>query len=204
MNLNIKEDGTLSTSNIEEYIYEPDGSKWQHVFHHVNPASIVFTSTDTFSTGVYKDNDRWFNFNICNKINSNWEILLIQQATFNSELQKYRWIQSSNPLTATYADVAAAAITKNTSGYNTSGSGYGGIYNNSDGGKAYLIANNGNNGNWWGAIGSWSRFNGGIPGYSSVVITTGSLDVYIRVDNIPMYANISALNMTQAQSFYEY
>ena len=203
MSLGVNKQGQLQTNSIEEYIYEPDGSKWFHVFHHNNPSINLFSSSDTFSTGVYKSKDIWFNFNICNKITSNWEILLMQYTTPFSDLKKYRWIQTANPLTATYADVAAASITKNSSnGYATAASSYGGIYLKNS--RAYLLANNGNSSNWYGAIGSWTGYQGGIPGYNGATITTGGIDIYVRIDNLNITANVSRLQMANTFEFYEY
>jgi len=60
--------------------FEPDGSTWVHLFHHNNPASVKFASSDTFTTSVYKDADRWFNFEVCNYVNT-WELLSIVKRT---------------------------------------------------------------------------------------------------------------------------
>ena len=60
-------------------------------------------------------------------------------------------------MTAVYADVAVANITKiTTDGYSSSPSSWGGLYAKK--GSAYLTANNGNSGNWWGAVGSYSVY----------------------------------------------
>jgi hypothetical protein len=42
------------------------------------------------------------------------------------------------------------------------------------------IANN-TNGNWYGGIGAAAAFNGGIPGYPNTTVTTGYIDLYVRV-----------------------
>lgn len=57
---------------------------------------------------------------------------------------------------------------------------YGGMYKN--GGNAYLTANNGTNGNWWGATGCWTDYDG-IPAWNGQVVSTGYYDVYVRIDN---------------------
>ena len=78
MALEITNTGQFKNSNLNEYLVEPDGSVWEHVFHHNNPASNLFASTDSFTTGVYKSKDAWFNFQVCNSLSSSWEFLIIQ------------------------------------------------------------------------------------------------------------------------------
>ena len=91
MAYNISKTGQLVVPEIEEYIYEPDGSIWQHVFHHNNPPKNLFSSTDSFATGVYKNSDAWFNFNVCNKLSS-WEIMIMQKQSYDSVIRKCRWV----------------------------------------------------------------------------------------------------------------
>ena len=163
-----------------QVIQEPDGSTWLQVLHHNNPTSNLFSSTDTFSLGVYKNSDMWAQFNIFN-VCSKWEILLKQKDTETSTEMKFRWVQSVNPNIATFDQTKAANVTKNTSaGYTTNT--YGGLYYN-NGSNAYLVGNNGNNGNWYGALGCWKAFQGGIPSFNNTVITTGYTNVYVRIDN---------------------
>jgi len=40
---------------------------------------------------------------------------------------------------------------------------------------------NGSNGNWYGGIGVWAAYGGGIPGYPNTTVTTGYVDLYIRI-----------------------
>lgn len=60
-----------------ELYYEDDGSMWVRLFHHNNPASAQFSSSDTFTTGVWKDKNRWFNMGFCNNVNK-WELMVKQ------------------------------------------------------------------------------------------------------------------------------
>ena len=169
---------TIISPNI---IQEPDGSVWLQVFHHNNPANNLFTSTDTFTIGVYKDENKWFNFNLCN-ICSKWEILVKQKPISTGTEVKYRWIQTANPMICAFADVDAADITKiTTSGYTAMGSAQGGLYKKVS--STYLCQNNAQSGNWWGAVGAWTNHQGGIPGINGIVVTSGYLDIYIRIDN---------------------
>ena len=189
MGLSINKNGIINTSLYTEFIantfdpttyVEPDGSVWIKIMHHNNPASIRFDSNDTFTTQVYKDADRWFNVSLCNYLSGTWELMTKQTATAGGAEQKFRWIQSYNPLTATYAQVAAANITKiTTSGYTSFSTG--GIYPINS--STYLCTNNGSQGNWWGAFGAWNAHQGGIPAWNGVVVTTGYSDLYLRIDN---------------------
>ena len=193
--------GVLSNSNFNEinnlfnllydkqlYI-EPDGSCWIRIFHHANCDTKLFVSSDTFTTSVYKDADRWFNVSLCNKVNK-WELMVKSMPTAGGTETKYRWIQTKNPMTAAYADVAAASVTKVT-GNGYASYGWGGLYH--IGSSTYLSTNNGTNGNWWGAVGAWANHQDGIPGWTTV-ITTGYEDVYLRIDNLDQ-VNLHAKNI---------
>ena len=194
-----KEQDLLSKLKYDKNIYtEPDGSLWVRIFHHNNPSSGLFSSSDTFSTSVYKDENRWFNISFCNQLSS-WELLVKEKATTSSNEVRYRWVQNYNPMTATYAQVSAANIVKNTSGYDTINSSYGGLYKNT-GSQAYIVTNNGTQGNWWGATGSWTIFNSGIPAYNQVTVTTGYYDLYVR---IPSTAGITKTNKIIGRNFIE-
>lgn len=163
------------------FYVEPDGSAWIRVAHHGNPAAAKFASNDPFASTVYKDDNRWFDVSLCNYLSGIWEIMIKQKSTPTATEAKFRWTQKTNPMGGTYEDVApsSANIVRNSDGY-TLVSTYGGMYklNNS----SYLVATNGSKGNWFCAIGCWSAWNNGIPGFNGVAITTGYLDMYIRVD----------------------
>ena len=66
MSVSITKTGQFYNSHINEIHVEPDGSRWEHIFHHNNPAANLFASTDDFANGVYKNENLWFNFQICN------------------------------------------------------------------------------------------------------------------------------------------
>lgn len=174
----------------DQQIYvEPDGSAWIRIYHHNNPAAAVFASSDSFTTSVYKDEDRWFYVSLCNLVDK-WELMVKSKYTTSSTEIKRRWVQTINPMTATFAQVAAANITENTdTGY--SHSTWGGLYH--IGSSTYLCANNGTNGNWWGAVGAWSQHQGGIPGWLGTPTTTGYNDLYLRIDNV-QFSNIMLHN----------
>lgn len=179
----------------DDTIYvEPDGSMWVRIVRQNNPTSNKFASTDSFTTSVYKSANTWFYAAFCNYVDK-WELMvkqIIQNATSET---KYRWVQQYNPMTATYANVARANITYNTStGYATPATTYGGLYNH--GINTKLCANNNSNGNWFGAIGAWGAHAGGIPGWNNTVITTGYEDLYLRIDNVT-FSNLPENTKTQ-------
>lgn len=189
--MSIKENGIWTGKQFSNYSYrtitspvviqEPDGSIWLQIFHHNDPANNLFEQTDTFANGVYKDTEKWFNVNICNEC-SKWELLVKQKSTSTGNESKYRWIQMANPMTCAFADVDAADITTiTTSGYSAMGSNMGGLYKKTS--STYLCQNNANSGNWWGAVGAWAAYNGGIPGWNGTTVTSGYLDIYLRIDN---------------------
>lgn len=159
---------------------EPDGSAWVRIVHHADPGTgNLFDSSDTFGTWVYKDAKRWFHGKMCDYADR-WEFMIEQKANSSAITLKYRWAQSKNPNIAVYADVASASITKNTSTGYTSFS-TGGIYKKNS--SAYYTTNNGSASNWWGAIGAWSDFSNGTPGWAGTKVEPGGyLDLYIRLD----------------------
>lgn len=179
----------------DDTIYvEPDGSMWVRIVRQNNPTSNKFASTDSFTTSVYKSVNTWFYASFCNYVDK-WELMVKQFIRNATSETKYRWVQQYNPMTATYANVARANITYNTSsGYATPASTYGGLYNINTNTK--LCANNNTSGNWFGAIGSWSAHDGGIPGWNNTVVTTGYEDLYLRIDNVT-FVNLPANTKTQ-------
>lgn len=185
--------GVVSSANISalpgkydnHVLIEPDGSCWMRIFHHGDPSSnCLFASTDTFSTGVWRDSKRFFDASFCDLVDK-WEFLIEQKPDSSTAMSRYRWTQTKNPNTAVFADVAASAVTKKgaADGYSSINNSYGGIYKFNS--NTYYCANNGTSGNWFCAIGSWKVWNDGIPGYNGIAVVNGGfLDLYIRIDNV--------------------
>ena len=210
MSTNIKKNGIVETSSFSNFIsnpldtkwyVEPDGSTWIRLAHHNNPTNYLFTNGQSFATTVYIDENRWFNVALCNKVEiSKWELMVKQKGLSTDTEQKYRWIQNYNPILATYDQTVSANVTKiTTSGYTTSS--YGGIYYKNS--STYLASNNANSGNWWGAFGSWTAYEGGIPGFNTVVIKSGYMDLYLRIDNDPKSSCSIFNNTVIARDFIE-
>lgn len=131
---------------------EPDGSEWIHIFHHNNPSSNLFASTNSFYTSVHSNADRWFDVAYCYKLPT-FEFLIKQTLTSGGTEYKYRWVQDINPMVAGYNDVTSDKVTYNNSeGYTVPASNYGGLCIAS--GSTCLRAVNGSASSWWGAIGA--------------------------------------------------
>lgn len=191
--MGIDRQGIVKAHNFDEYMIESDGTVFYHVFHHVSPSTGLFKSTDDFANGVYIDENRWFHCNIFNEL-SEWEFLYIQKQTATSAVQKMRWKQSKNPFLATYGDVAPGKIT------NVSGATAGGLYKMASSILYFCIAN-GTEGNWFGGIGCSNVFQGGIPGYPNNVVTTGSIDLYVKIPHTQ--AQVRKIDTITANNFYE-
>lgn len=158
----------------------------------------LFSSSDSFATGVYKNDEMWFDFTRCKELSS-FEFLYIQQSTKGGAYTRYRWVQSKSPFVATYEDVAPNAVTRiTTTGYTDGG--YGGMYKL--GSNTYFVVANSNKGNWFGAAGSWSHHQGGIPGYPNTVVTTGNVRVFVRID-VPKIKDYKANDALMTNSIVE-
>ena len=170
--------GVAKGKLLLEYLQEPDGSIWEPILYHKNPAGQLFSSSDDFEHGVVKDSTMFFNFNVCKELTS-WEFLFIQRIEAESEYKKYRWRQSKSPFTASYSDVSPSAVTRvTTTGYTDGG--FGGFYNLGSYSK-FIVANN-SNGNSYGRAGAWTAYQGGIPGYPNTVVTSGDIAAFVRID----------------------
>ena len=175
------------TLHYDKDIYiEPDGSKWVHIFHHNAPTENgLFSTTDTFATGVYLDANRWYDIEQFVSHMSIYEFMVKQKRASTSDEEKYRWIQTVSPLTAAYADVSPSSgnITFNTSSEYESSS-YGGMLYGTGANTRMRIAN-ATSSNWYGAMGAVIYSSDNLPGYPKTMISTGYLDLYARIDNLP-------------------
>lgn len=171
----------LDICKYDKTIYtEPDNSQWIRIFHHNNPTNAKFTNTDNWSAGVYKDNNRWFDIYDAVKALNKYEFMLKQKTTSSATEVKYRWIQNVSPLIATYNDVKPSAVTRiTTTGYTNGNNGGIYIFNS----NTHMVIANATNGNWYGAIGSWTAHSGGIPGYPNTTITSGYMDLYVKISD---------------------
>lgn len=197
--MKFNKNGIITSHNLKEYHVEPDGSVWEQCLFHNNPTVNLFSSSDSFSKGVYKSDEVWFDFNRCKEL-TKFEFLYIQQPTKGDTFTKYRWVQSKSPFVATYNDVSPSSVTRvTTSGYTDGGNG--GLYHSGSGNTYFVVADS-YEGNWWGATGCWTAYQGGIPGYPQIVVTTGSIRVFVRVD-VPKTKDYKANDVLMTNSIVE-
>ena len=172
------------SNKFDSNIYiEPDGSRWVRIFHHNNPSSygvFVHHSDAEWNAGVYATEHKWFDLGILDDISGTWELMVKQISTSSTAEQKWRWTQNYNPLTTTsWTTAQPGTVTINTSsGYQPSS--MGGLWKMNSSSRMNIA--NTTSSNWFGAIGSWTVYNNGFPGYPNTTITTGYLDLYVRVD----------------------
>lgn len=179
--------GFPQTSAYDSNIYyEPDGSAWIRVFHHNNPASNKFSSSDTFTTSFKKNDNMWWDMPKFNQITDNiYDIMVKYKTTSNAGEIKHRWVQYTNPMSGTFEDTTYNKVTKSYYyGSTIMNNFYGGFYRDTSN-NAYIVHNDNDRGNWFGAIGCWSSFQNGIPGPNGTIITSGYVDVYMHIPNHP-------------------
>ena len=180
--------GEISEFGIAGYVkydtntyIEPDGSCWVRLFHHNDPSTNgYFGKTDVFTNSLYLSEHKWFNMDACNYANK-WEIMVKQKALSTDNIICYRWIQNTNPMTATYEDISGN-VTKISDGYDTMT--FDGIYLKGNT-STYLCQATNTSTQWYGAVGCMKANTSGIPKFDrGDDITTGYMDVYLRIDNL--------------------
>ena len=179
--------GFPQTSAYDSNIYyEPDGSAWIRVFHHNNPASNKFSSSDTFTTSFKKNDNMWWDMPKFNQITDDiYDIMVKYKTTSNAGEIKHRWVQYTNPMSGTFEDTTYDKVTKSYYyGSTIMDNLYGGFYRDTNN-NAYIVHNNHQRYNWFGAIGCWSSYQNGIPGPNGTIITSGYVDVYMHIPNHP-------------------
>ena len=143
-----------------------DGSVFLQILHHNNPASNLFTVSNCW---LNNDENLYSAIILLKNVFKNlteYEFLACEKIESTSTEAKIRWKQTSNP-----------AISSTLSGYTLiSGSP----------GRTVGLMNKGtygcfhNGGSWWCCCGSYTGYQGGIPGFNGVV-KSGYLDLYIRI-----------------------
>lgn len=127
--------------------------------------------------------------------------MIKQKPLVTDDEVKYRWIQNYNPMTATYEQVTVDNVTKiTTDGYSTHAA-YGGLHKHSA--RTYICTSNASSTDWFGAVGCYTLYQSGVPAYAGTVITTGYMDLYLRVDNIETPNFRINAGGTMATDFYE-
>lgn len=143
-----------------------DGSVFLQILHHNNPASNLFTS---FNCWQNDDSNLYSSLILLKTIFNNldeYEFLVCEKLESSSSESQIRWKQTSNP-----------ALSSTLSGYTLisgSSSQTGGLMNKG----TYGAMHNGNT--WWNCCGSYTKYSGGIPGFTGI-IKSGYLDLYIKI-----------------------
>ena len=169
-----------------------NGATWARVFYHNNvEGSVLFANeAEALST-----NSR-YKFSVLNNLenyrNSSGTFEFMLQYP-NDTTQYNRWIQKDNPAKVT---VANGTGNETASGYKAvhvdwTGNYWGGL-TRSTATSACLINGSVGHGNWFYAIGAYSRYDKGIPSYSATATAT---ELWARIDNLTTEGKTS-LNAT--------
>lgn len=176
--------GTLYDNIDESTIMTlPDGSHWRLLMYHlVNGGKNLFSSTNCMECnefGLFSRLKYIDNYMFDNK----YEFYVIQDGT------TYRWTQTSAPFSTSSVSGFAAV-----SGFNSPGSGICRCTNYT------LLARTSSTNNWWNAIGCYHEYNGGIPGFNSIVCKE-NMALYVRVDDDKAKLSNSSAHATEFIEF---
>ncbi len=160
-----------------------EGAYWLRVLRHSNPASgALFTQSNALRTiesrDLYSRLADITNFHTSSGV---FEFLFRQKPLSTDNLVWGRWTQTSDPTVSTtlsgytYVSGTASGSDANLWGLVRKDSG-----SASSSGKTALAVPG--SGYWYSACGSWTAWNGGIPGFAQSVIKTGFMELYVRVD----------------------
>jgi hypothetical protein len=142
------------------------------VLHHNAPATNLFTQAnarDCDEENLFSKLKIFFNNNSLMRSNGTYEFMAKEKLESGSTEQTFRWTQTSNPTANTCAGYTLVSQTMNP---------------NRNFGLAYGPTGScvfSNKSTWWCATGSWTPYQGGIPGFGGIV-KTGYVDLYVRVD----------------------
>lgn len=181
-------EGVVDFENFIEYninkIMRYDGDLWVQILHHNNRAGTKYFTPSNAANHTEEDlYSRLYLTEQLRGADGAFEFLVLQPDDDAGTV--YRWIQTNNP--------------NNT----TSVTGFKNISNMSGG----LVKCSGNThwaiststGNWWNAVGCWTAYNGGIPGFGKKTIK-GSLDVYVKLDKRTSFL----IDSIETQNYYEF
>jgi hypothetical protein len=165
-----------------------DGSVWVQLLHHNNPSTNLFTQSNCWNydngTNLYSALFLLKNGDFKNS-QGQYEFLACEKLTSASTETVFRWKQTSNPSVS--STITGFSAISGSSSYS-----YRGLLTNGN----YGCMHNGNT--WWGCCGSYTPYQGGIPGFGNV-ITTGYLDLYVRVSD----EKLKGSNISGTTAFYK-
>jgi len=166
----VVETGLIVEGQANKFKALSDGSIWVQLLHHNNPASNLFTASNCWNydngTNLYSALFLLKNGDFKNS-QGQYEFLACEKLTSASTETLFRWKQTSNPSVS--STITGFSAISGSSFYN-----YRGLLTNGN----YGCMHNGST--WWGCCGSYTPYQGGIPGFSNI-ITSGYLDLYVRV-----------------------
>ncbi len=169
------------TANDVQYLYKrglmdnnwtPDEPVWLRILHHNAPATNLFTQAnckDNDDENLFSKLKVLFDNDNFRRADGNYEFMAKERLEANSAEQVYRWTQTSNPTASTCTGYNLISQTNNP----------GRNFGLSFGPTGNCIFSNKNA--WWCAVGCWTAYQGGIPGFNNVV-KTGYMDLYVRAD----------------------
>lgn len=149
---------------------KPEYPLWLKLLHHNAPANNLFTAANCKKNS---DNDLysrcgWLFGNTIFKLdNGKYEMLAKEKTESGSTENIFRWTQTSSPTASTITGFSAIT--------NVSGSHLLGLKHNG----SYAAFHNGST--YWCACGSYTKYNGGNPGFKDV-IKSGYLDLFVRAE----------------------
>lgn len=166
--------------NMEESIMTlPDGSCWQLLlFHYVDNGNNLFTSSNATNCNDFGLFSRLKDINNF-KIGTQYEFYGLQDGN------AYRWIQTNAPMTTT-AVTGFSAV----SGYTSPGAGICKCNGNT------VLARTGTTSNWWNAVGCYTKYNGGIPGYAQTICKK-YMALYARIEKADVKISNQTLNASE-------
>lgn len=180
-----------------------NGATWARVFYHncVNGSELFTSEAEALST-----NSR-YKFSVLSSLenyrNSNGDFEFLLQ--YPNDTNKYnRWIQTDNPTEVTLPYVSGNTTVKGYQAIHIDWTGYywGGLYK-SENTKVSLINGSAGHGEWFYAIGAYSKYSLGIPSYDSTATVT---ELWTRIDNLEAEGkkNLNATigNITENGTYY--
>lgn len=201
MGFSINKNGVLKAGAFQEfYVLPDDHSKWLCVFYHDCKGGTVLFKDANEAMYCSQDNKysrlKWLN--ALTNTDGKYEFLLrypLNSTDYN------RWKQDSNPCT-TY--------TANTDNTNIKMTGYEGIHiawtahrwgglglnRPKEDGDCFLDGSVGTD-EWYYAIGSWEKYNTGIPGPGSPFDSVDVVELYVRYDTLAVPFNVRFANSNE-------
>lgn len=201
MEIAIKQNGVLKAGAFQElYVLPDDHSKWLRVFYHNNKSGIVLFKSVAEARHC-SNVDKFSRLDMLDQLRDSdgkYEFLLrypIDSTGYN------RWKQNDNPCNLKTAESEAGAPVPEYTAIHIDwdSNHWGGLERewddaNKAGSASYLCGSTGHN-NWFYAIGSFEKFQSGIPKWSDN--TTSIVELYVRYDTLAAPFNVRFSNSNE-------